>query len=191
MKKIFGLLTAAVLFAGSFAFTGCDEVADELSGPENTWCELPVYVVSSKENGGDPDLYLDIIYCPEDYTGTTGDSNLDKNITLPAGITILAHAAVKIESLGMNAGSYTYKTFPIDAVDSDSNENSTYTFAGTKTKFTAIYWAKKELRDSDTQLALPKAPAAMSNTKTGYTELTDLTNFNWKTLLANYLLNGL
>ncbi|MBO6177370.1 MAG: hypothetical protein J6O39_07500 [Treponema sp.] len=191
MKKIFGLLTAAALFAGSFAFTGCDEVADELSGPEYTWCELPVYIGTSESEGGTPDLYLDIIYCPEDYTGKSGSANLASDITLPAGITILAHAAVEIESLGMNAGSYTYKSFPLNATENESEDNDTYTFAGTKTKFTAIYWAKKELRDSDTQIALPKASTAVCNTHTGYTALEDLTSFNWKNLLANYLLNSL
>ncbi|MCR5217997.1 hypothetical protein [Treponema sp.] len=189
MKKIFGLLTAAVVLAGSFAFTGCDEVADELSGPEYTWCELPVYVTSSEEEGEDPDLYLDVIYCPEDYTGKTGSTNLDKDITLGAGITVLAHASVAIESLGMSAGSYTYKTFPLNATENESDDNDTYTFAGTKTLFTAIYWAKSDLRNADSQIALPTAPTALCNTNTGYTALDDLSSFNWKAVLASYLLN--
>jgi len=193
MKRFLNFMAALALVAGSFMLAGCDaaeELADELTGPENTWCELPVYVTASKANGDDPDLYLEFIYVPEDYTGTTGSTNLDKDITLEAGITVLAHASVDITSLGMSAGSYTMKTFAINATDNDSDDNDSYTFAGTKAKWTAIYWAKEELRDTSTQIVLPKAPAPVCN-GTGYTALSDFSKFNWKTLLTTYLLNSL
>lgn len=189
MKKLMTLISALVVLLSGFMFTGCDEVEDELAGPENTWCELPVYITGKEADGDDPDMYLDLIFVPTAYSKQSGSVNL--GIDLPAGITVVAHASVEIDSLGMNAGSYVVKTFPIDAVENDSEDNEQYTFKGTKTKWTAIYWAKKPMRNKNTQIALPKAPTPVCNTNTGYTELTDLTKFNWKTVLANYLLNSL
>lgn len=185
MKKILSMLGAALLLAGSLAFTGCDEVANELAdelAPENTWCELPVDLGSD----GEPDVYLDVIFCPKNYSGTAGSANLKKSINLEAGITVVAWAKVAVESLGMTAGSYAIKSFPLNGTDNNSDEN--FSFAGTKVKWGAIYLAKKDLRNSSTQIRLPAAPGAVTNSST-YVEVTDLEHFNWKALLASYLLN--
>ena len=188
MKKLFGFMTCLAVLLAGVMFTGCDEVEDELAGPENTWCELPVYITASEANGDQPDMYLDVIYVPAQVSGTSGSSNLKTSITLEPGITVVASAKVDIESLGMTAGSYTIKTFPLNATANDSTDNDSYTFAGTKAKWTAIYWAKKDLRNTTTQTVLPKAPAAITNSSS-YAELTNLSSFNWKALLASYLLN--
>ena len=184
MKKLFGFMTCLAVLLAGVMFTGCDEVEDELAGPENTWCEIPVSYGASTE----PNLYLDVIYVPAQVSGTSGSSHLKTSITLEPGITVVASAKVAIESLGMTAGSYTIKTFPLNATESNSTDNDSYTFAGTKAKWTAIYWAKKDLRNTSTQTVLTNAPGAITNSST-YAELTDLSNFNWKALLASYLLN--
>lgn len=184
MKKLFGIMTCLAVLLAGVMFTGCDEVEDELAGPENTWCELPV----SYNESADPNLYLYAIYVPAQVSGTSGSSNLKTSITLEPGITVVASAKVDIASLGMTAGSYTIKTFPLNATANDSTDNDSYTFAGTKAKWTAIYWAKKDLRNTSTQNVLPKAPSAITNSS-NYAELTDLSSFNWKALLASYLLN--
>ncbi|MBQ6056729.1 MAG: hypothetical protein IJJ70_08785 [Treponema sp.] len=190
MKKLFGFMTCLAVLLAGVMFTGCDEVEDELAGPENTWCELPVYITASEANGDQPDMYLDVIYVPTDYSKQSGSTNL--GIDLPAGITVVAHARIKIDSLGMDAGSYVVKTFGLnDSDNTDSTDNDSYTFKGSKAKWTALYWSKKAMHDTSTQNVLPKAPTPVCNTNTGYTELTNLTNFSWKQLLANYLLNSL
>lgn len=186
MKKVFQVLSIfLVLVTMAFSFMGCDEI-NEIA-PDNTWCELPVSV----SNDSEPNLYLEIIYCPEDYTGTAGSKNLDKDITLRAGITVLAFADVEISSLGMSAGTYTYKTFPINATENDADDNDSYSFAGTKSKFTTIYLAKSNLRNSDTQITLPSAPTPICNSNGNYTKLGDFSKFSWKQILANYILNNL
>ena len=184
MKKLFGFMTCLAVLLAGVMFTGCDEVEDELAGPENTWCELPVSYNESTE----PNLYLYAIYVPAQVSGTSGSTNLKTSITLEPGITVVASAKVAIESLGMTAESYTIKTFPLNATANDATDNDSYTFAGTKAKWTAIYWAKKDLRNTSTQTVLPKAPTAITN-GSSYAELTDLSSFNWKALLASYLLN--
>ncbi len=192
MKKFTLILSALMVLMCGFMFMGCDELEDavnDLVGPENTWCELPVYVTANKENGDQPDLYLDVIFVPEDYQGREGSTNLSTSITLQAGITVVAHASVDISSLGMSAGSYTMKTFSLNATESDSEDNASYSFAGTKVKWTTIYRLKKDLRNENKQIKLPKAPTPVCNTHTGYTELTDFSKFNWRALLASYLLN--
>lgn len=184
MKKIFKSLSIFLVLATiTFAFIGCDEIND--IAPDNTWCELPISI----SNDSEPNLYLEIIYCPEDYTGTAGSRNLDEDITLKAGITVLAFADVEISSLGMNAETYTYKTFEINATEND--DDNSYSFAGTKSKFTSIYLAKNNLRNSETQITLPNAPTPICNSNGNYTKLNDLSKFNWKQILTNYLLNNL
>ena len=46
MKKIFGIMTAALVLAAGFMFTGCAEAAADLkqavAAPEDTWCKMEV-----------------------------------------------------------------------------------------------------------------------------------------------------
>lgn len=192
MKKILTILTAALLL-GAGLLVSCkeegDEIINELAGPTNTWCEIPVYITTEETSNSKPDLYLDLIFCATDYAKKSGSANL--GVDLKAGITVVAHASIELESLGMSAGSYVVKNFPLNGSSNDTDDNDSYSFTGSKAKWTALYWSKKAMRDTNTQIDLPKAPTPVCNTNTGYTQLTDLSKFSWKKLLANYLLDNL
>ncbi len=186
MKKIFTILTAALLAATGFLFTSCEdeEVTEVLAGPTNTWCKMPVsYSVSDDESNQTANLYAYFYYTDTDVT--------INNKTLQAGLNLIVTAADDNTNSIINTlttSAYIHKNFAKDT-DTEVGDSDTDTEVikvnGSRAKWAAIYWAKEDLRKSENKSANP--PTAF---KTG-TELSaeNLTNFSLKRLLANYLLS--
>jgi len=207
MKKSFSLLSLLlVLFAGSLV-TSCEvakEIANELSGPTNTWCEMYVqYGEDSKVS-----LTVDAIYVDEEYTGTGASTSkktrayLDSSITLQPGITFVITLNSNSENTiieGLTDKTYIMKTFASDTAttaddsESDDNEDSSFKLKGSKTNWTLLYLAKADLRDEDNQFELPDAPDILTweSIDDGATALTDPSGFSWSKLLKSYLLSTL
>jgi len=193
MKKILSILTAGLLLLSASLVTSCSEEDVEYLAPSGTWCEMPV----DWDGDGSSNMYVAVIYNEEKISGTsTGSANLKSGLTFDPGITIVVFAKAEISTFGLTAGTYTYKTFPKDSDIVADDDDSSYTFKGSRAKWAAIYWAKSDLRDTNSQSVHPKAPSAITNGNS-YTPLTGdaletfKNNFSWKKLLANYLLNSL
>ncbi|MBR1537609.1 MAG: hypothetical protein IJ630_11815 [Treponema sp.] len=192
MKKILSILMAGLLLLSASLVTSCSEEDVEYLAPSGTWCEMPV----DWDGDGSSNMYVYMIYNDSTISGETGSAKLLTTKTFESGITMVVFAKANIESLNLNAGSYIVKTFPKDSDTTNLDDNDTsWSFKGSRAKWAAIYWSKSALRDTSNQLAHPLAPTPITNGNKGtYAELTDLTelkNFSWKKLLANYLLNSL
>ncbi len=184
MKKIFTIVTAAVLLLTSSLVTSCSSEDLESLAPSNTWCEMPI----DWDDDGASNLYLSIIYNDTTLTGTSGSSNLKSDFTCEPGITMVLFAKAEVKSLGLTAGTYTTKTFAKSKAESLED----ISFKGSRAEWAAIYWSKAPLRDPNTQNIHPKAPAAITN-GSSYTKIDDLTDGKeaWKKLLKQFLLNTL
>ena len=194
MKKSIRLLSVLlVLFAGSLV-TSCDvakELAEELAGPENTWCEMYVEY-GSEENKAN--LVVDAIYVDEQYKGkgssesTKTRNYLSPEITLEPGITIVI--SVKSNS----DDTYIIKHFDkASAVETDDYGNGKISLKGSKTNWSLLYRAKADLRNEDNQISLPSAPDILTYKaiENGATSLSNPEGFSWSKLLRNYLLSTL
>ena len=194
MKKIFGLLTAAVLFAGSFALTGCDEVADELSGPEKTWCSMPVTYANDDESST-ANIYVHFYFSTTEVTSdSTASKALKKGITIAAALTVVVTSAGGDQSsiiAGLTSNAYIMKTFALDSETAADDGDNSYTVTGSREKWSAIYWLKSDLRQADNQDSDPPAQLSNGGNGTGLNWDSIKDTFSWKRLLANYLLDSL
>lgn len=185
MRK-FGISFAAVLvsIAAMFTVAGCD-IADEII-PQDTWCSMEVkYSDSDTAN-----LNVAFIYTEGTLTGTATNTNSDElksGITLEPGLTVVIWASQAIGSLGMNADTYYRKTYGSNAdLEKDWGDKS---YDNMKLLWSAIYLAKKELRDRSTQNVHPRAAIPMRASYKG-TPITETTE-NFKKLQENFSLKQL
>lgn len=186
MKKIFGIISATLLLASGLLFTSCgdEEVTEVLAGPTNTWCRMAVDYKNSESDDSSSPLYAYFYYT--DSAKTISGKNI------PAGLTIVLTA--RTEDTGtvtsgllsaLTSNTYLMKTFPKDGNAEVDEGDSSYTFTGTREKWSAIYWAKKELRENRNV----EVPSQLSGTGVDWSAVKN--NFSWKRLLANYLLSVL
>ena len=203
MKKSIRLLSVLlVLFAGSLV-TSCDvakELAEELAGPENTWCEMYVEY-GSEENKAN--LVVDAIYVDEQYKGkgssesTKTRNYLSPEITLEPGITIVISVKCNSDNQlikGLTDDTYIIKHFDkASAVETDDDGNGKISLKGSKTNWSLLYRAKADLRNEDNQISLPSAPDILTYKaiENGATSLSNPEGFSWSKLLRNYLLSTL
>ena len=191
MNKIFGF--AAVLLCGLF-FAGCSEedskVLDDLTGPSDTWCTMPVtyasetgtssttlnvsFYYASKEvkpNGSLTGLRSDIGSIPEDSISVLVTLDSGKNNSLLTTLT-------KTQYLFKSFGSVKELT---------SASGTSYEYSNMKLFWKAIYLKNREALSKNQSTSIPKH----LQKSTQSTCLSDLENFSWKRLLAAYLLNNL
>lgn len=199
MKKMLKLLAVAAMIACGLMMTGCqegDEILNELAGPTQTWCNMPISY--SNSNGGETAaLYVHFFYSDTEVKSTSTSANaLKKDITIPAGLTIVITSANNDQSsviAGLTANAYIMKTFPKDQEvaigDNGEADPDGFKITGSREKWSAIYWMKKDLRDNQEK----NPPSQLSNGGAG-TNLdweTIKNQFSWKRLLADYLLGSL
>lgn len=191
MNKIFGF--AAVLLCGLF-FAGCSEedskVLDDLTGPSDTWCTMPVTYAS--ENGSaSTTLNVSFYYASKEVKPNGLSTGLRTNIeSIPEGsISVL----VTLDSEGTNSllttltkTQYLFKSF--GSVNELTSESGTsYEYSNMKLFWKAIYLKNYDELSKDQRTGIP----AQLQKSTQSTCLSDLENFSWKRLLAAYLLNSL
>lgn len=200
MKKLFGFIAAAFVLASAFTFTSCDE-ADDLLGPVNTWCEMPITKTGTDGTTEETIGYVAMIYCDSEVTGVAGSSNLRETITLEPGLTVVAwvKSGVSSESItgsilnGLSSNTYVLKTFgkSEEAVSDSTEDTDSFSFAGSRATWTAIYYSKKDLRDTSSQSVLPSAPTVLTNGSSAKDITSTIKDFSWKNLLKQYLINSL
>lgn len=193
MNKIFGF--SAVLLCGLF-FAGCSEedskVLDDLTGPSDTWCTMPVTYAS--ENGSaSTTLNVSFYYASKEVKPNTSSTGLRTNIeSIPEGsISVL----VTLGSGGTNSllttltdTKYLFKSFG-SVNDLTSESGTSYSYSNMQLFWKAIYLKNRETLSKDQSTAIPAH--LQKSTQSTYSSVSNLENFSWKRLLAAYLLNSL
>ena len=191
MNKIFGF--AAVLICGLF-FAGCSEedskVLDDLTGPSDTWCTMPVTYAS--ENGtSSTTLNVSFYYASKEVKPNGSLTGLRSDIgSIPEGsISVLVTLdSGKNNSLltTLTKTQYLFKSFG-SVKELTSESGTSYEYSNMKLFWKAIYLKNHDELSKDQNKGIP----AQLQKSTQSTCLSDLENFSWKRLLAAYLLNSL
>lgn len=187
MKKNIKIFSAAILICVAFAFSGCDffNEAAKIISPTDTWCTMNIPV-----KNGEAQVCMNVMYTDKPWVGESTEKNsleLASGINLEPGITIILTLDEQYDSStlvgsmfeGLTNSTYFLKTFPSDGSD--------YGF-GSQTTWAAAYVAKEELRYGK-QFAMPTVPLQLTYgaQKLGAQDISDIKNFDWKTLLIKYL----
>lgn len=190
MNKIFGFV--AVLLCGLF-FAGCSEedskVLDDLTGPSDTWCTMPVTYDS--ENGtSSTTLNVSFYYASKEVKPNGSLTGLRSDIgSIPEGsISVLVTLGSGTNSLltALTKTQYLFKSFG-SVKELTSESGTSYEYSDMKLFWKAIYLKNREALSKDKSTAIP----AHLQKSTQSTYSSDLENFSWKRLLADYLLNSL
>lgn len=190
MNKIFGF--AAVLLCGLF-FAGCSEedskVLDDLTGPSDTWCTMPVTYAS--ENGtSSTTLNVSFYYASKEVKPNDSLTGLRSDIgSIPEGsISVLVTLGSGTNSLltALTKTQYLFKSFG-SVKELTSESGTSYEYSDMKLFWKAIYLKNYDELSKNQSTSIPKH----LQKSTQSTCLSDLKNFSWKRLLAAYLLNNL
>lgn len=193
MNKIFGF--AAVLLCGLF-FAGCSEedskVLDDLTGPSDTWCTMPV-TYASETGSASTTLNVSFYYASKEVKPNGLSTGLSTDIeSIPEGsISVL----VTLGSGGTNSllttltkTQYLFKSFG-SVKDLTSESGTSYEYSNMKLFWKAIYLKNYDELSKDQSTGIPEQ--LQKSKQNYYSSVSDLENFNWKRLLAAYLLNNL
>ena len=194
MNKIFGF--AAVLLCGLF-FAGCSEedskVLDDLTGPADTWCTMPVTYAS--ENGtSSTTLNVSFYYASKEVKPNGSSTGLRSDIgSIPEGsISVLVTLGSGTNSLltTLTKTQYLFKSFG-SVKELTSEFGTSYEYSNMKLFWKAIYLKNREALSKNQSTSIPKH--LQKSTQSTYASVSDfdLKNFSWKRLLAAYLLNSL
>lgn len=174
-------------------FAGCSEedskVLDDLTGPADTWCTMPVTYAS--ENGSaSTTLNVSFYYASKEVKPNGLSTGLRSDIgSIPEGsISVLVTLGSGTNSLltTLTDTKYLFKSFgSVKELTSESGTSNEY--SNMKLFWKAIYLKNREALSKNQSTSIPKH----LQKSTQSTCLSDLENFSWKRLLAAYLLNSL
>lgn len=193
MNKIFGFV--AVLLCGLF-FAGCSEedskVLDDLTGPSDTWCTMPVTYVASENGSSSTTLNVSFYYASKEVKPNNSSTGLRSDIgSIPEGsISVLVTLGSGTNSLltALTKTQYLFKSFG-SVNELTSASGTSYSYSDMKLFWKAIYLKNREALSKDQSTSIPKH--LQKSTQYTYSSVSDLENFSWKRLLAAYLLNSL
>lgn len=191
MNKFFGF--AVVLLCGLF-FAGCSEedskVLDDLTGPSDTWCTMPVTYAASENGSSSTTLNVSFYYASKEVKPNNLSTGLRSDIgSIPKGsISVLVTLGSGTNSLltALTKTQYLFKSFG-SVNELTSASGTSYSYSDMKLFWKAIYLKNREALSKDQSTSIPKH----LQKSTQSTCLSDLENFSWKRLLAAYLLNSL
>lgn len=191
MNKIFGF--SAVLICGLF-FAGCSEedskVLDDLTGPSDTWCTMPVPYATSENGSSSTTLNVSFYYASKEVKPNGSSTGLRSDIgSIPEGsISVLVTLGSGTNSLltALTKTQYLFKSFG-SVSELTSASGTSYEYSNMKLFWKAIYLKNYDELSKDQSTGIP----AQLQKSTQSTCLSDLENFSWKRLLAAYLLNSL
>lgn len=183
MKKISFIFVLMTLFFG--LFNSCELDDDDFIGPKNKWCCKEFQYTDDEGNTSCVDcyfLYSDGTYSP---ASTLVDNN-NFDFT-EEGLTVVAIPRLDTPLYSKLNNKYVVKTFKAGTkYNDDGEENASGKFSMRSTLWTAICVLNPSLVSTASK-AVPQ-PLKVNS---GYTELTDLTNFSWKKITAQFLVDKL
>ena len=195
MKKLTKLFLAAAVLACGLVLTGCaaaNNIKEAFTAPKDTWFRRTVEYTNKA--GSKTNLYVYMCYSDSGYTADDMKSGINLESGLTVVVTTVNSADASNVITGLTNGKYIIKNFSDktateldDAVD-DENETDTSkkgkkSFKMSTTKWNWMY----------NTVTLEKQNGTITPLKddSPYTELTDLSNFSWKKIMASYLLDKL
>lgn len=193
MNKIFGF--AAVLLCGLF-FAGCSEedskVLDDLTGPSDTWCTMPVTYAASENGTSSTTLNVSFYYASKEVKPNGSLTGLRSDIeSIPEGsISVLVTLGSGTNSLltTLTKTQYLFKSFG-SVKELTSESGTSYEYSNMKLFWKAIYLKNYDELSKNQSTGIPAQ--LQKSTHSTYSSVSDLENFSWKRLLAAYLLNSL
>ena len=184
MKKISFIFVLMTLFFG--LFNACELDDDDFIGPKNKWCNKEFQYTDDEGKTSFVDCYL--LYSDGTYSPAStlvDNNNFDFKVE---GLTVVAIPRLDsplYSKLGSNK--YFVKTFKAGKKYTDAGEeDASGKFSMHSTLWTAICVLNPSLVSTASK-AVPQ-PLKVNS---GYTELTDLTNFSWKKITAQFLVDKL
>lgn len=165
---------------------------DDLTGPSDTWCTMPV-TYASEDGSASTTLNVSFYYASKEVkpNGLTTGLRSDIESIPEDSISVL----VTLGSGGTNSllttltkTQYLFKSFG-SVNDLTSASETSYSYSNMKLFWKAIYLKNRDELSKDQNTGIPAQ--LQQSTQTAYSSVSDLKNFNWKRLLAAYLLNNL
>ena len=195
MNKIFGF--AAVLLCGLF-FAGCSEedskVLDDLTGPSDTLCTMPVPYATSENGSSSTTLNVSFYYASKEVNPNGSSTGLRTDIgSIPEGsISVLVTLGSGTNSLltALTKTQYLFKSFG-SVKELTSESGTSYEYSNMKLFWKAIYLKNYDELSKDKSTGIPKHLQKSTQSTCLSVSDFDLENFSWKRLLAAYLLNSL
>lgn len=184
--KFFGI--AAVLLCG-LVFGGCSTGDSEVFGPSDTWCTMPV-TYTSEDGKTSTTLNVTFFYASKQVV-PNGNYGLRSDIeSIPAG-----SLSVLVTLRGNNGyltaltdTQYLFKSYG-SMSEVASETGGSYSYSNMKLLWKAIYLKNFAALSKDQSSSIPAKLQEAEAYR--YSSITELENFNWKRLLATYLLNNL
>lgn len=175
-------------------FAGCSEedskVLDDLTGPSDTWCTMPVPYAASENGTSSTTLNVSFYYASKEVKPNGSLTGLRSDIgSIPEGsISVLVTLGSGTNSLltALTKTQYLFKSFG-SVKELTSESGISYEYSNMKLFWKAIYLKNREALSKNQSTSIPKH----LQKSTQSTCLSDLENFSWKRLLAAYLLNSL
>lgn len=200
MKKIISIISAVLLIASASVFTACTQEED-VSAPTETWVQKDY---TYKTETGVSQLTCYFMFTEKGYTNskllnTPEDSRLNTSsaTTIKPGLTVVVVPAASSTgavtgtiAAELSSNKFICKTFPLKAqaiADDGTEATDGYSFEMSSAKWNVFYYANIASFMKNDQLKNPPVPLSSASYKT----VTDLKDFSWKKLLANYLLGTL
>ena len=184
MKKISFIFVLMTLFFG--LFNSCELDDDDFIGPKNKWCYKEFQYTDEEGKSSFVDcyfLYSDGTYSPS----STLVDNTKFDFTVE-GLTVVAIPRLDsplYSKLGSNK--YFVKTFKAGKKYTDAGEEDA---SGKFSMHSTLWTAICVLNPSLVSTASKDVPQPLK-VNSGYTELNDLTNFSWKKITAQFLVDKL
>lgn len=186
--KFFGI--AAVLLCG-LVFGGCSTGDSEVLGPSDTWCTMPV-TYTSEDGKTSTTLNVTFFYASKQVEPNGNSTGLRSDIeSIPAG-SLSVLVTLGSENNGyltaLTKTQYLFKSYGTMS-EVTSETGGSYSYSNMKLLWKAIYLKNFAALSKDQSSSIPAQ--LQKTTEATYSSITELENFNWKRLLATYLLNNL
>ena len=179
MKKYGKLIVAAAVLLCGMIFTGCKNLREAFAGPQDEWF---MRQVTYTREGKEATLNVFLLYSEDAYT-------TENNVSIEPGLTVVVTAYTDANDIltELADDKYIMKTFSntetttITATNDDSNKDSVSLKMST-TKWD-IMWNLVEMESYGNRIP------PFDKTE-HYTKVESITNFSWKRILADYLIDS-
>lgn len=191
MKKLNCILAVAAFFLCGVVLGGCSSGDTEIFGPSDTWCTMPVTYAS--ENGqSSTTLNVTFYYASKEVVPNGNSTGLRTDIeSIPGGslsVLVTLGSGSNQYLTALTNTQYLFKSYG-SMSEIASEAGGSYSYSNMKLLWKAIYLKNFAALSKDQSSSIPAK--LQKTTQDTYSSITQLENFNWKRLLATYLLNNL
>lgn len=180
MKKYGKLIVAAAVLLCGMIFTGCKGLDEIFAGPQDTWFFKQVNYTNKAGNSTKLNVFM--CYSEDGFTTET-------SVDIQPGLNVVVTGSTEVSSVIDGLADYTYiiKNFSNSTSTTigdaeDDNGSGSVSFQMSRTKWNLMY----QFIDMEKRETIPPFDKAGHS----YSKF-DITNFSWKQVLADSLVNYL